>query len=110
MLNVCEAAACAAGFLHWNKIKDSHWKWFPVYLAFIVAAELTGKYFTYANMDEPKRIMYDYIVVPMEILFFHRMFYKEFSKTKAAYLHLAGSAIYIGGIIIDRVFLTYNHP
>lgn len=109
MLNLCEAAACAAGFLHWNKIKHSHWKWFPVYLAIIVAAELTGKYLTYTNMDEPKRIMYDYIVVPMEILFFHRMFYKEFSNTKAAYLPLAGSGIYIAGIFIDSVFLTDKH-
>lgn len=106
MLNVCEAAACTAGFLHWNKIKHSHWKWFPVYLAIIVAAELTGKYFTYANMYYPKMIMYNYFVVPMEILFFHYMFYKEFSNTKAANLPLMGSAIYIVSVIIDSLFLT----
>ena len=110
MLNLCEAAACAAGFLYWNKIKDSHWKWFPVYLAIIVAGELTGKYFTYTNMDEPKRIMYDYIIVPMEILFFHYMFYREFSDTKAAYLPLVGSVIYTVSVVIDSVFLadTYH--
>lgn len=105
MLNVCEAAACAAGFLHWNKIKNSHWKWFPIYLAVIVVAELTGKYFYYAKMDYPKMIMYDYIVVPMEILFFHYMFYKEFSNTKAAKLPLAGSFVYILAVIIDSVLL-----
>ena len=45
----------------------------------------------------------------MEILFFHFMFYKEFSGTKAARLPLFGSFIYILGIVVDSVFLSDKH-
>jgi hypothetical protein len=106
ILNTCEAAACITGFIVWRKIKTTHWKWFPFYLAFIVVAELTGKYFTYTHMDELKRIMYDYIVIPSEILFYLFIFYNEFKHTEAARLPFFCAIIYIICLLIDSFYLA----
>ncbi len=101
-LNSFEMLACAAGFANWKKIKGTHYKCIPIYLAFIVAAEFTGKYFTLQEMNSSKIILYDYIVIPTEFLFFLWVFYKEFYPDKTLPLFSAG--IYILCWLLD-IFL-----
>jgi hypothetical protein len=109
ILNACEAAACVTGFVNWNKIKNTYWKWLPFYLALIVAAEFMGKYFTYRHMDEPKEIMYNYIVIPMEILFFLYMFYNEFKHTRSAGLPVYCMVIYVLCFLADNFYLSNKY-
>ena len=109
VLNGFEIVACVTGFMYWSKIKKTYWKFFPFYLTFIVAAEFTGKYFTYTHMDFPKRIMYDYIVIPAEILFYFFIFYNEFKNSRFARLPAVCTIIYIVCLLIDGFFLQNKY-
>jgi hypothetical protein len=74
-----ELVAAVTGFMYWGKLKSSHFKWFPVYLAIIAACEFT------ASILKQKGIagyipLYDFFVIPLEFLFFHWLYYKGLNK------------------------------
>ena len=108
ILNIFEVTACITGFLYWKKIKDSHWKYFPVYLGIIVLAEFIGKYLNYAELNTYKVGMYNYFVIPLEILFFIWLFYKEFEHLSIRRLAIAAACIYIIAWLADMFIITKN--
>jgi hypothetical protein len=94
VLNLFEITACAAGFYYWKKIRHTHWKYFPFYLAAIVLFELTGKYLTYIRQNHLKVNMYNYLVIPLQVFFFIWLFYRELAHTRFKKLPLAAAGIY----------------
>jgi hypothetical protein len=104
ILNCFELAACITGFLFWNKIRHTYWKWFPVYLAIIVAIELTAEYFSYVQLNQPiNDAIYWYIGLPLEFLFFFWLFYQYFKPRKWP---LILASIYVVIWFLDQVYLS----
>jgi hypothetical protein len=100
-----ELTACVAGFLCWRKLKASYWKFFPVYLAIIAIAELLGRYLSVRKLYNVNFIMYNYFVIPLEILFFTWLFYKEFSNTRSKRLPVAAAWIYAACWLADMFII-----
>jgi hypothetical protein len=108
VLNLLEVTACMAGFLNWRKIKATHWKYFPVYLAAIVLFEGAGRYLSDTKQYNLLVPMYNYFAIPMEILFFMWLFYKEFTNTRMRRLPLAAAAIYWVCWLADMFWIDKN--
>ncbi len=106
ILNFVEITACVTGFLHWKKLRNSHWKFFPFYLGIIVLFELVGKYLYYAGFNSLKVALYNYFVIPLEILFFIWLFYKEFEKLNIRRLPIAAACIYGICWLADVFFIS----
>lgn len=101
LLLFAEIAAFITALVVYRKFSRSHWKWFIIYLGFIVLAEFLGKLFTRYNTADAKIILYDYIVIPVEFLFFIIMYWFE-SKPKGKTLFpILAATIYIISIVIN---------
>lgn len=106
-LNILELLACIIGFVHWKKIKDTYWKWFPFYLGILFLTEMTGKIMRLVFHDkELNTAMYRYFGIPIQFLFFFWLFYCYFSNLnkKDRIWPPIGAAIYIGAWLIEILF------
>ena len=106
ILNCFEATACLVGFLYWNKIKHSHWKYFPFYLLIIVLAEFIGKYLNHSGHNDLKVGLYNYFVIPLEILFFSWLFYMEFREKKYRRVSLLMGCIYVVTWLLEMFVIS----
>ena len=107
-LNFVELLACVTGFIYWKKIKDTYWKWFPVYLVVVIMVEMTGRILTSVFHNQPLNIaVYRYFGIPMQFLFFFWLFYCYFSNLnkKDRRWPPIGAAIYIAAWFIEWLFL-----
>ena len=101
-----EFAAAATGFAFWKKIKDTYWKWFPVYLLVIAISESIGVYFSYGLKNyNLNGILYNYLVMPLEFLFFIWLFGKYFESQNERRWVIGGAIIYSISWIIEILFL-----
>ena len=106
LLNLFELLACVTGFLHWKRVQQTIWKWFVLYLAVIVLAEIGLEYIGYAlDLTEINISITVYFLIPFEFLFFLLLFYFWFDKRKARLWILACIIIYIISFVVDIVFL-----
>ena len=106
-LNIFEALACITGFIYWQKIRNTYWKWFPIYLAIIVITEITGEIAGYSlQWVQFNRNLYTFFCIPLQFLFFFWLFWKYFEKTSYRYLVLAGALIYMLSFFINIFFLA----
>lgn len=102
-----EFLACITGFIYWRKIKNSYWKWFPVYLAIIVAAEMTGNYLNIVGTKSAIQLklnIFNYAVIPLEFLFFQWIYLKNANNKKAFGLVIFCMALYIAGFFVDQFY------
>ncbi|HEV7779936.1 MAG TPA: hypothetical protein VGO58_01655 [Chitinophagaceae bacterium] len=107
ILNGFELAACIVGFLYWNKIKGTHWKWFPVYLAAIVLGEIAAEFFLHIKKDlATNGAIYSYFVIPLEFFFFYWLFYRQFKHTKSSKWPLIAAAIYFVCLVADLLYIN----
>ncbi len=107
VLNVLELFACLVGFLYWNKIKNTYWKWFPIYLATIVLTEITGEYLLHVEKDLATNIaIYSYFGIPLQFFFFYWLFYQQFKNTKNSKWPLISAAIYLICLIADLFYIS----
>jgi hypothetical protein len=104
VLNIAEATASIIGFIHWKKIKNTHWKFFPVYLALILVAELVGRWLALQALYSINLSLYNYFVIPLEILFFVGLFYKEINP-RQRWLPISAGCIYIGCWLADMLVI-----
>jgi hypothetical protein len=101
-----ELLASITGFAYWKKIKDTYWKWFPVYLMVIVILESFGVYFSYGlKNNDLNGNLYSYIVLPLEFLFFIWLFGKYFESPNERKWAIAGAILYSISWIIEILFL-----
>jgi hypothetical protein len=103
-----EALACISGFLYWKKIKASYWKWFPVYLLFVVLSEFAGHYFRFHGMVQANKDFFDYFEIPVEFFFFFWVFYNSFENPKNKRLPIVCAGIYLVCWLTDVLYFS-NH-
>ncbi len=89
-----EALACIIGFLYWNKIKHTYWKWFPAYLLFIAAAEMVGLYLSRQNLFAETIVLHKFFTIPLQMFFFYWLFYKQFEETPDKKWPIVGAALF----------------
>lgn len=96
VLNVLECAAAITGFIYWQKIRQSYWRWFPVYLMIIALSEIAGEYMSYVKNNAKANIaIYSYWVIPLEFLFFYWLFYQFFNKSSFKKWAVYAAIIYL---------------
>jgi hypothetical protein len=105
ILILMEMAAFITGLIYWKKTKSTIWKWFVIYLGFIVFAELICHYlhyYSYYKFDVNK--IYNYIILPIEFLFFYWLYYKHAKSKRSKLLVIVCFFIYIVSFIADQYF------
>ncbi|HNU89086.1 MAG TPA: hypothetical protein PKJ94_12370 [Ferruginibacter sp.] len=106
-LNFFEALACITGFIYWKKIRNTYWKWFPVYLAIIFVTEITGEIAGYRlQWFQFNRNLYTFFCIPFQFLFFCWLFWKYFEKSSYRNWALAGVLIYLLSLLTNIFFLA----
>jgi hypothetical protein len=95
ILQAFEILACVTGFIYWQKIKNTHWKWFVFYLLFIVLAEVAGLFLSDPKLRGVNSNFYNLLVIPIEFLFFYWLFYKTFVSSRYVRLPFVGAGIYM---------------
>ncbi len=102
ILNIFELAACIAGFLCWTKIRNSYWRWFPVYLAAIFLTECAGKYALQVRNDLVLNVaIYKYWGIPIQFFFFYWLFHMKFNENSKNRWPLYAAAIYLLSLLSD---------
>lgn len=105
-LNLTELIACIAGFYSFKKIKNSHWKYFPFYLALIFLIEMSAKGIrTFTANDDFVLNMYNYFGIPIQFLFFFWLFYQHDKSLKIKSWAIIGTIVYLISIIVDELFV-----
>ncbi|MEZ2445939.1 hypothetical protein AB6805_29695 [Chitinophaga sp. RCC_12] len=108
-LNLVELLACVTGIVYWKKLRHSHWKWFPIYLAAIVIVELAGKYIREVRGDVALNSkLYLYFGIPLQFLFFYWLFrqYYKYNMARLKNWPLVAAAAYITSWIVDIAYLS----
>lgn len=102
-----EGVAAATTFIYIKKWKHTHWKWFPLYLAFIVCADVVGSYLAARNMYKPNFYFLSYVVIPVEFLFFYWIFYRAFRGSSKQSLPVIMGTIYFIGLLADIFYFSH---
>lgn len=69
-LFITETLTAIVALSNWNKLKDSYWRYFPIYLTWISIAEWVGYASSVHKEFEFNAILYTFFVEPSEYLFF----------------------------------------
>lgn len=99
-----EGLACITGFLCWARLTPKFWRVFPFYLLVITCCEFAGWYMNSHQLQLPAKLMYNYLVIPLEFFFLYFLYFhvlaKEFRTTV-----LALAALFIIAFITEYVLL-----
>lgn len=106
LLYIVEIIACVTGFVYWKKVKDTYWKWFSVFLAFIVVAETFGFYTVLTNDLRSNGNFFIYFVIPCNYLFYYWLFLQFFKKNGTAWLPKMFTVIYMLSLVFDISFFS----
>jgi hypothetical protein len=99
LLFCCEWAAAIAGFVAWGQVKNTRYKYFVVYLFFIAIGDPLTHYIGKNNYIVTHHILYNWLIIPIEFLFFYWFYYWHLSKP----LHKQCCLVFSVGSIIVRV-------
>lgn len=106
ILTGCEIAAFLTGLVYWKKIKDTYWKWFTLYLLFIVITEFIGWYLLVIDSPEKNQAFYNYFEIPTEFLFFFFLFNQSYKTSKYKWLPIACTVIYLLSWMMDILYFS----
>lgn len=82
LLLVSEVVAGVIAILKFKKFRDSYWKWFVFYVAFIGISELFCA-FALDGHDDFRTYYYDFFVIPIEFLVLYWLYcYKSLGRKK----------------------------
>ena len=100
-----EALALFAGVLTWKKFKSTPMNKFILYLAFIVIAEITGNIMVRYKLKEENNILFTYLVIPAEYLFFFYLFYTILKSKWQKRLVIVSTALLLISMLYEKNFL-----
>ncbi len=103
-LNAFEIGAALTGFANWKKLKNSYWRFFPIFLLLIFINEIIGKIINLYSQPV-NAAFYRYYGIPVQFLFYFWLFYNYFKKTKFSKWPLVGVATYIISWLLEMFFL-----
>ncbi len=87
------------GFIKWNNIKKDYWRYFPFYLVVLGIINMARRY--WMKMEVVNKMLSTY-VIPLELLFFFWLFYKN-SQKKAFFI--IGGAVYLIAFLIENIWV-----
>jgi len=101
----CEVIAAVTGLIAWRKVRNTYWKWFPVYLLLIVVIEtITESSFQISGNYDFNVGIHDFFGIPLQFLFFFWLFHKNLHEKKRSRWPLIGGVIYFLAWIVDMVY------
>lgn len=68
-----ELTAAIVALSYWSKLKNSHWKWFVIYLSIIFLVEAFSKWGLMSNPTQ-RVYLYDFFGIPIQFLFFYWLY------------------------------------
>lgn len=104
-LNACEVIACITGFWYWHKIKNTYWKWFPIYLLIIVINEFLGRYLTCIENYSWNNYLFRFWGIPIQFFFFYWLFYRQAKDKIEKKIVVVSVLVYIISFIVDVLYL-----
>lgn len=105
VLYVLEVVACITGIFYWKHIKTTVWRWFVLYLGFVVAAEQLGNYLSSIKELLTRNMFINWFVIPAEFIFFFWFFYTTGELKKGRLLAMSCTAAYIAALVADFLFV-----
>lgn len=106
ILTACEVIAFITSLIYWKKIKNTVWKWFSLYLLFIVATECIGWYLLVINRPEANQDFYNYFEIPLEFLFFFFLFNQSYKAAKYKWLPMVCTILYLISWVVDILYFS----
>ena len=108
-----ELTACVTGIFYYNKLKTSYWKYFPLYLIFIVCSEIFGR-FLLQHYPYPKCLIYNtnfftYFEIPVEFLFFIWLFYISGTNNRQRIIPVLCAVIYLISLLSGILFFIAKY-
>ena len=97
-----EFLAAFIGTLYFYRLKNSHWKWFVVYLVIIFLQELFWIKLSWFSRGT-RTAYYTYIGIPIQYLFFYWLYASKSQDNKI--LFRISSFIFLSSIVFLNVFL-----
>jgi hypothetical protein len=82
----CEWIALIAGILVWKRMENKKYRFFVLYLLFIAAGEVTAYYIGRNFHKGANIILYNYLIIPAEFIFFYWFFFMHLKKRLHKYL------------------------
>jgi len=84
LLHLCEFIALLAGIIKYKSIKDSYWKWFVLYLAYIFTYEIVS-WIIRDYYKEKIGYFLSYVHIPIEYIFLFWLFAVKSLKKKVLF-------------------------
>jgi hypothetical protein len=106
ILRIAEFISCFAGLIYWRKIRTSVFKWFFVYLCFIVVSESIGSITQVHGYEQVNLAYFNYFEIPIEFLFFFWLFYNTGSFDKYKSLPIVCAILYLLSWLTDILYLS----
>lgn len=91
--------------LYYKRVKKQYWKYFVYYLIFIFLAEAVGKWGAKV-IDLNKIGFYNYIVIPIEFIFFYWLYAAQSLKNTKLFIGL--SLLYLFSFIPSETLFSSN--
>ena len=105
-----ESGALLISLIMWRYMKKNSFRWFPLYLLFIVAVELTARYIR-KELHQPNVWLYN-LSIPIEYLFISYIFFtrfrKDFFKSLASWFIILFSVFVMLNLTILQGISVYN--
>ncbi len=100
-ITLFELIACITGFYYWRRIKNTFWRYFPVYLAIIVVGDSIGHILAFQNDMIGNRNLYMYFIIPFEFLFYFWIVYQLlFERMQVVFV--SGTVLYVLSLIAEH--------
>jgi hypothetical protein len=106
VLYVTEFIAFVTSVVLLKKYRGTVWKYFPVYLAFIVLGEQLGNYLNNIENYRLKGYLINYALIPAEFLFFYFIYYSTAASRNAKRLVLVCLLVYILAFFTDYLYFS----
>lgn len=104
-MRISEGIAALASILLYKKIRQTHYRYFSLFLTIIFSCELLAKYgIEYISFS--KNIMYNYFVIPLEFIFFFWLYaYKSLNQKITFWIFIA---LFTLSYIVTQVYFVTN--
>ena len=89
---VLECICSIVALIQFQKLKNTYWKWFVIYVCFITCAELFSL-FVLDYFPEKRKPFFGFLIIPIEFIFFFWLYAKK--SLKLPNLFWASCSIYI---------------
>lgn len=101
-INWSEGICALTALLFFNKLKNTYWKWFVIYLVFIFVSELFSIYILKYNPNL-RLPFYNYLIIPLEFVFFYWLYAEKSLQFKKLFWWSLGIYFLFFGLYIIKI-------